>query len=377
MRQFTREALNNLLKEQTPPCVSIYLPTARAFPGADQNRIRFKNLIRKAEDELRRVFDRGEVHPIVGKLQKLLDDASAWQEQLDGLAVYCSMEHCEFVQLQRPPKEMVVVADTFHLKPLIRIQQTAGRYQVLCLTRLDVTLYEGNRDVLDEVELVHVPKRMYEAFGEQLHTPHMTGREGAGLREADKEPPATPAPGVMHVERFFRMIDQGIWEWHTRPSGLPLILCAVEENQELFRRLSNNNNLVPEGIPLDPHGIDHQRLQEEAWKVVEPYYHERTHRVVNAFEVAKARQASGEDLNQVAEAAAVGRVDTVLVDAGKQIGGRLEPSGKVVRGDINDPDMDDLLDDIAETVLKTGGVAMVVPPALMPTNTGVAAIYRW
>jgi hypothetical protein len=39
--------------------------------------------------------------------------------------------------------------------------------------------------------------------------------------------------------------------------------------------------------------------------------------------------------------------------------------------------VDDLLDDIAELVLRKGGEVVVVPSEKMPTPAGVAAIYRF
>src|SRR5690606_27843381 len=69
---------------------------------------------------------------------------------------------------QRPVKELVVVADSFHTKPLLRIIQSADRYQILALTRKDVRLFEGNRDVVDEVELdAAVPRTPADVLGEE------------------------------------------------------------------------------------------------------------------------------------------------------------------------------------------------------------------
>ena len=49
--------------------------------------------------------------------------------------------------------ELAVVAHSFHLKPLMRFLQSADRYQVLALNREEIKLFEGNRDVLDEIAL--------------------------------------------------------------------------------------------------------------------------------------------------------------------------------------------------------------------------------
>jgi hypothetical protein len=39
--------------------------------------------------------------------------------------------------------------------------------------------------------------------------------------------------------------------------------------------------------------------------------------------------------------------------------------------------VDDLLDDLGERVLATGGEVVVVPTERMPTESGLAAIYRY
>jgi Bacterial archaeo-eukaryotic release factor family 6 len=59
----------------------------------------------------------------------------------------------DLVRLQRSAPELAVVAESFHVKPLIRILQSADRYHVLGLNRQQFKLFEGNRDALDEVEL--------------------------------------------------------------------------------------------------------------------------------------------------------------------------------------------------------------------------------
>jgi hypothetical protein len=43
----------------------------------------------------------------------------------------------------------------------------------------------------------------------------------------------------------------------------------------------------------------------------------------------------------------------------------------------DDPNAGDILDDLAERVLKTGGQVIVAPKGSMPTATGLAAIFRY
>jgi len=43
----------------------------------------------------------------------------------------------------------------------------------------------------------------------------------------------------------------------------------------------------------------------------------------------------------------------------------------------DEPGVGDILDDLAERVLRTGGQAIVAPKGSMPTATGLAAVFRY
>lgn len=380
MNTFSIELVNQLMAPHEAPCVSIYMPTARGGAGKLEDRKRFRDLIDKAEMELRGGYGTTVTRSLLEKIRGI-ESPDFWEHQYDGLAVFASPDFVTHVNLQRKMPEQVEVADSFHVKPLLRFLQTAGRYHVLCLTRKDVRLLEGNRDGLEEVKLEGVFKTIYEAFGEEVNPPHATSAEGAGKRPADRERDATlneATPGIPHLDRWFRMVDKGIWDGHSKRTGLPLILAALQENQSAFRAVSKNQSLLPTGINVDPNHVPLERLRQEAWAIVEPYYHERTRKLIDDFHVAKNWKAAGENLKDVAEAAFQGRVATLLVDSSKQVGGSIDPqTGQAELGELARPDLDDLIDDTAETVLKNGGQVMVISPELMPTDTGVAAIYRY
>ena len=74
----------------------------------------------------------------------------------------------------------------------------------------------------------------------------------------------------------------------------------------------------------------------------------------------------------------VGRVGTLLVEADRQIPGTIDPTnGQVQSGELPDPQVDDVLDDLAELVLRMKGDVIVVPREHMPTDTGAAATFRY
>lgn len=371
MARLSHDILNRLLEDHQYPCISIYMPVSAAFPGEKEDPVRYRDLLDKATEELRVGYPTVQIDELIGACRDLVGEREFWNHRLSGIAVFCSPDLRMLVDLPRQVSQTMIVADSFHTKPLIRLLQAMDRYQVLCLTRKDVRLLEGDRDSLQEVPLFNVPRTIEEAFAREER---MAG--------GDPSRPLGRAPGIVtgkiELERWFRTVDNGIWKNHSRDSGLPMILCALPENQSAFRAVSKNQNLLEQGVQLDPDHIPLERIREESWKLIEPRLQERTRQAIDHFRAAKAHHAGSDDVWEVAKSAARGRVHLALVEADRRIGGKLDPaSGEVLMGDISDPMLGDLLDDTAESVLRTGGEVLVIPHELMPTDTGIAAVYRY
>jgi len=369
-----------LFNNPEPPCLSLYQPTHRVHPDNEQDPIRFRNLVKQLEQSLRRDYSSREVGPLIEQFHRLADDRAFWNCALTGLAVLGAPGFFRTYRLQRAVPELAIVADSFHLKPLLRILQSADSYQLLGLSREKITFYEGNRDVLDEIELdPAVPRSPREAPGGEAREFHVSqwtssvGAAGVHYSEGDKsdivENDAT---------RFFRAVDRAILEHYSRPSRLPLLLAALPENQSLFRQLSRNPFLVSEPINFYPNDLSGDALRTATWQVIEPHYLERLAGLIEMFGAAKARGLASDDLGQIAESAVAARVATLLVEADRQVPGRIDAvTGKIQFAELANPDVDDVLDDIAELVLKHGGQVVVVPKERMPVQTGAAAIYRF
>jgi hypothetical protein len=101
-------------------------------------------------------------------------------------------------------------------------------------------------------------------------------------------------------------------------------------------------------------------------------------KLTDEIEEAKAKGLGGDDLAAVAQAAVQSRVGSLLVEAERRIPGHIDKmTGRITFSNPEDPEVDDLLDDLAELVLRKGGKVVVVPAADMPTKTGVAAAFRF
>lgn len=168
MNTLDKDYAAGLLDNGDPPCLSLYQPTHRRHPDNQQDPIRFGNLVKSLEASLLQQLPKEESRPLLEPFLALADDRDFWDHTLDGLAVLGAKGIFRVYRLQRPVAELVVVADSFHTKPLIRILQSADRYHVLGLNRLEIKLFEGNRDALDEIQLHQdVPRTLTDALADK------------------------------------------------------------------------------------------------------------------------------------------------------------------------------------------------------------------
>ena len=381
MHSLTADLASGILDRQLTPHLSLFQPTHRRHPENQQDPIRFRNLVGRLENSLSSRYSEQQVDTLLQPYRELGRDGQFWNETLDAIAVLGAPGFFRVYQLARPVPERAIVADSFHLKPLIRIRQSADAYHVLALNRRDMRLYEGSRDHLSEVDLVPGARTITEALGEELTEPHLTvasyGSAGDGLPQRHGH--GTKQDEIdLDTEKYFRAVDRVVLEHYSSPSQLPLILAALPEHQTPFRRVSHNRLLLQDGILGDPSALSREALRERAWAVMEPRYLDRLAELVETFGTARAGGRGAEDPTDIAKAAIAGRVDTLLIEAERVIPGRVDASGALAFDvGLDDADVDDVLDDLGELVLKMKGHVVVVPAQRMPTDTGVAAVYRF
>jgi hypothetical protein len=103
-------------------------------------------------------------------------------------------------------------------------------------------------------------------------------------------------------------------------------------------------------------------LRERAWRLVEPYYLLQLSGLVDQFAAARANGLGTDQLGEIALAVVARRVAMLLIEAERHVPGSMDhATGRIRSADLAHPEIDDLLDDFGEFVLKTGGEVVVVP----------------
>lgn len=381
MHSLDRDYPQLLLAQREGPCLSLYQPTHRAFPERKQDPIRFRNLLKDLEQSLQQAYPGRDVESLLAPFRGLANDEGFWNHPGEGVAALGAHDFFRVYRLQRPVAELAVVADSFHTKPLMRIVQSADRYQVLGIDRQQARLFEGNRDGLEEVAMAAgVPRSIDEAMNRDIEAERSTRTQGrpGGASTVRQGTDVQQDSIDADTDAFFRSVDRAVAEHHSRPSGMPLILMALPEHQSRFRGLSSNAALMAAGIDRNPESTTLGQLREDAWKLVQPRYLERLAGLIDAYRAAHAKGQATDQLPDAARAAVDGRIACLLLEADRQQAGRLVvETGSIVQGELENPHLDDLFDDLGEQVLRNGGEVIIVPAESMPTTTGLAATYRF
>ncbi len=375
IESFRAEALQSLLTNGNGPHISLYLPTHRRHPEWKQDPVRFRALLHKAKELLQTRYKSKDAEAFLEPLSRL-EGEGHWEYSLDGLALFRSESGMSVFRLPMPVPEIVVVADTYHTKPLLRFLRSNARYLVLAVSQNKVTLYEGSPYGAGAVDLQGVPKSLREALGVPDHdrtfeSSYVRGAvfhgQGPG-KELKKE----------DLAKFFHAIDKGLHEF-LRGERVPLLLAAVKYYHPIYKLANSYPELLDAGLDGSYERVNPEKIHADAWPLVSRIFESRVDTWVERYRGRTGTGLASDRIEEIAQAAVTGRVQCILVAEAESVWGTLDRKTGTLQ--IRDKQVDtedaDVLDDIAEEVFKRGGEVYVIPRASMPGDGPIAAIYRF
>ncbi|RCJ39712.1 hypothetical protein A6770_11545 [Nostoc minutum NIES-26] len=391
MTILSADELKTLIEHPHSHCISLYMPMQKAGPEIRQNPIRFKNLIREAEERLDAMGIRHT--EAVNFLQPAmeLDTTDFWEHQDHGLAILISSDVFRYYRLPMEFQELVVVSDRFHLKPLLHLINNDGKFYILALSQKDAKFFEGTRSGLNEVEVENMPKSIDEALQYDE-----TAKEGqfriATSKGSTSSPFSRSQPGAFHgqgspdrdkhqeaILQYFHAVDAALHE-KLRDREAPLILAGVEYLHPIYREANTYPHLIEEGITRRLELFQPEELHAQAWPIVEPLFHQSEQDAMELYQqlAGEGTGKASSDLKEIISAAYYQRVDSLFVPVGQQIWGEFDPDSMAV--DLHpepEPDDEDMLDFAAIHTLLNGGTVYAVESEQMPNDTLAAAIFRY
>lgn len=384
MENLTIDQLKKLAQQTASPSISIYLPTHRTGQDTQQAPIRFKNLLRDAEKQfLNSGMGPREVTALLQPAQVLLDDPLFWRHQYEGLAVFMGSDNFHYYRLPFRVEELLIIAQSFYVKPVLPLFTNNGHYYILAISQNEVRLFEGTRHSVGQIDLPdETPQSLEEAlkFDDaekqlQLHTASQGGTR-AGIFHG--QGPGDEEQNV-RIERYLNLVDIGLKEIF-REQQAPLILAGVDYLLPIYRKVSEYANIMQQGITGNPDQLRPEELQEQAWPIVEAYFRQESEKIVDQYQQLVGVAKATDNLKEIVAAAFNGRVDKLVLSGQAQVWGAFNAeTGKVVHHSEGQSNQNNLalLDFAAMKTLQNGGTVYALSPEEMPTDSPIAAIFRF
>jgi len=377
------EPLLRLLAEFEFPCVSIYATMRTGGQETDENRIRLKNLFSSAAKQLQDGgMRRPDAERLLDPLRRAASEKTLHQPSAGALALLCTRGRHWRLDLPVACGEPLVVAERFHIKPLLPLARQTDRFYVLSFSGDRVRLLAGNRTGLAELDLPELPANMAEALRYddaerqlQFHTrtPATTGDRpavfhGQGTGKDDTK---------TNLLRFARLVDRAVATALEGQRG-PLVLSAVGYLLPIYRQANSYPDLVDGVIAGSTDSLSQKELHTRAWKLVEPLLKADPQRAIDRYQEGLPKGRASDDIADVVLAAADARVDMLVVAADNRKWGRVDLAQRRVTEEHEPgPRSEDLLNVAAVLTLRNGGAVHVLPADEIPGAALAAAVYRF
>ncbi|KMQ52504.1 hypothetical protein CHISP_0771 [Chitinispirillum alkaliphilum] len=382
---FTTEQLKRLYSVEDT-CVSLYMPTFRAGLELQQNPLRFKNLIIKAQQQL---IDYG-IRPTVAEsmlepARKTLLNGFFWQHLSDGLAMFITPQSTDLFRLPHQFEELTHAGSKFHLKPLIPLLSGDTTFYLLTLDIKGPHLYKGNRFSFEKVESELMPMGLDETLGFDTSEKQV---QFASRPSQTSDNPVTVFGYGRHTDKtkvnilnFFHRVNDAVRKILNK-SKAPLITMGVEQHIPIYREANTYPYLLEQAIPKSPENMPLSQLHSLAWNEVLPHFEETELRLTRLYKQLKGEESPMivEDVKEIVTDAVHGRVETLFILDGKaHLWGKIreEQLSEIEIHDNQQPGDEDLLETAALNTMFKGGVVFMIKPEQVVAPSPAAAILRF
>lgn len=372
LEPLTHDDLLKLTSIQEGPCISIYIP---ALPEVSL-REEYDVLVKRAT-YLVSLDQEIETQKEILDLLINFNPAEHISASSGGVAIFVNKHWKGYFVAPHDLPAKVIVAESFHLKPLIEDLQRDHTFHLLVVGVDEALLLFSQGAQATEVHrfLFHHGTHSNSIHwqhldeSEALQIPHLKS-QGRGRGASDSQFKKKSATKI-----FLRWIEAKIKQ-EAGYKSLPLFVFTSENLFPIYKEVSSHPK--PQFFLLDIRkGIPHQ---DSLIHRVENYLNQEIsqHRHISASDIEqqKIKHKLIDDLTKISRAAIHGEVKTLYLRDKSEVWGELNRrSGdfKVHPKQMNSKD-DDVLDDIACEVIRQGGEVIILSPKDMPGTGPAAAI---
>lgn len=316
----------NLTPKNDFPCLSLYADSERELVTllSKAEELGAKRYSAKTLDSLLRP-----IHGFLKNQQKEVGDVP--------IALFCTSSFAGYSRLPFKANPLAVVSNSFHIKPLLKWMQREHPFSLLQLKEQEAVLYQGSLSYFEEIEKL-------------------------------------PYNELRTMDGVFNALDRAVYR-SIQSSRVPLLLAGEFDLIESYRTVSGYKAILDDAI-LDPSLlISQEKLHAAAIRVLEPFLEQKENALLSSFRTAERSGRTSAILQEIVQLALVGRVKHLFINEKMHVWGKINSdTASFTYSSRQTAPEDDVLDDLAEIVLKRHGVVTVLPPMKMPNGKAACAI---
>ncbi len=349
-----RTILQPLIDSADGVHLSIYL--ARSGE-ASKMEAELQNFLESVSFDLRTLMSEEQGLKFLQPISALLEDSRFLEGMRGNLGIFRSSNMFRMISIPIDVQPIAVIASTFHVKPLLHWMQVDRDFLLLHIDTEGASLYQGSQSDLqckERLDFVPVKKN----------------REGPRTG-----PFQLPVRAGLHKAEKINSLLGWILDC-TQKSTLPLYVSGEQSLSEgLLQAFASPATNKP-AMHIPAHGRKLSSICLEIRAVLRKQARQTLEQAFIEFQSAEEFNLGDRNIFQIAKAAIEGRVKKLIVADGIHIFGRINPiTGNLnISSDDTHHKNDDILDDLAQTVLHLGGEVLVANKSQIPRGRPALAI---
>ncbi len=353
----------------------------------DKDRIQFENLLSEARKSIKD-SELTEKNQLLEQLDVVENHLDEFIQYIGGLAIYITPEDIYYYHLAIPVKERVQIGELPYVLPLVSNFQYSRDYHLLVLNRDSIRLFEGHSGNIEELpidEIEDAPVDLKTALGTEKDDRTLThGSYSGGFRQGG----STGRGGAnqsfhshddvseekdIDRERYFNLVDKFIYEHYSNQKKYPLIIYSVEENQAVFRAVSQNEYLAEAAINGSAAGLKTSEIQKRATQTIDEMIAHERNELLDQLEETSPDNRIENIPDDLTVASLQGQIESLYVEKWFEIPGTITADG---RYDASD-EKNDFVQRVVQNVLRANGEVYILDESELPNGTQIAARLRY
>lgn len=288
----------------------------------------------------------------VKKIQKAHPDQSH--------GFFLSDELHGYIILQNGLKPYYTLGETFHVRPILEELFVNPEFILVNVSLYDIKVFRGDfrhLEIIQHYEFEELPKNFNE-FETRFFTPQYMGM--------------IPYKSILSTKTIAGKVkDMILYE------SLPVIVTGLDEMKNIFLRYFSDTTGVITQFQADFYEKSCMEILNRCGEfrhLVTDYYSaqlkERLKRMMKSRRILS-------DLKDIIHATYAGKIDHLVIPSEQKVWGKLDRvSGEFTIHKKAGKTSTDILNELAEEVIKQGGRIQILGPHFFPENTNVLAILK-